>query len=69
MFLNKNNGVGDVFVEARGSKEDRKMREAYKNVYESGTNFISSSEIRKRVRSSQVKFCSKETPRFWIGVL
>ena len=60
MFLRKQNGVGDIVVEIRGKKEDRKMKEAYTSVYTGGTQFMSSAEIRRCVQSHTVKFCRKE---------
>ena len=60
MFLNKRNGVGDIVVEVRGKREDRKMREAYKVMYTGGTQFINQNEIKRRIKGSTIKFCQKK---------
>ena len=38
-MLNHYNVKGDVLAESRGGREDTQLKEAYKKVYEGGTNF------------------------------
>ena len=38
-FLHFNNAKGDVLAESRGGSEDKQLKEAYFNIYESGTQF------------------------------
>ena len=60
MFLNKQGGVGDIVVEARGKREDRKMQEAYKDIYTNGTQLINSNEIKNHIKSHEIKFYKKK---------
>jgi hypothetical protein len=51
-FLNRFNVQGDVMAESRGGTEDRRLKAAYRKVYESGT-YLHDAEFFQRVLTSQ----------------
>ncbi|MEX0596929.1 MAG: DUF3800 domain-containing protein [Candidatus Paceibacterota bacterium] len=59
-FLEENNFKGDVMAESRGKREDRELREAYKNFYEDGTYYRDSSVIQHFLTSKKIKIKKKE---------
>ena len=59
-FLNERDGVGDIMAEGRGNKEDKKLKESYHNMYNSGSQFIDSEEIQRRIRTGDIKIRRKE---------
>ncbi|MBW1973837.1 MAG: hypothetical protein JRI44_13530, partial [Deltaproteobacteria bacterium] len=58
-FLNFNNSKGDVLAESRGGKEDKQLKEAYKNIYNSGTQFRAPSFFQKALTSKEIKLKPK----------
>lgn len=58
-FLKLKNSSGDVMAEARGKKEDTKLKEVYRYFYDSGTQYISGVDIQKRFTSSDIKIKTK----------
>lgn len=54
-FLNKYNVTGDVLAESRGGREDMQLKDAYKNVYESGTQFRRSSFFQTALTTKEIK--------------
>ncbi len=58
-FLNYYNIKGDVLAESRGGREDMQLKEAYKNVYESGTNFRKQDFFQKSLTSKEIKIKPK----------
>ncbi|OGF65899.1 hypothetical protein A3I27_00275 [Candidatus Giovannonibacteria bacterium RIFCSPLOWO2_02_FULL_43_11b] len=57
--LNYYNVKGDVLAESRGGREDMQLKEAYKNVYESGTNFRKQDFFQKSLTSKEIKIKPK----------
>jgi len=57
--LNYFNVRGDVLAESRGGREDMQLKEAYKNVYESGTNFRKPDFFQKSLTSKEIKIKPK----------
>lgn len=55
-----NNGYGDVVAEARGKKEDSKLKSEFEHFYNDGTWYIKPSIIQKRLSSKKLKLKTKE---------
>ncbi|MCF8111809.1 MAG: DUF3800 domain-containing protein [Desulfobacteraceae bacterium] len=55
LWLDRNARVGDVMAESRGGKEDRRLKESFQKVYESGTDYIFPEQIAARLTSKQLK--------------
>lgn len=60
LFLHYNGHRGDVMVEARGGKEDRKLKDSYARLYRHGTDNIPAERWHERLTSSQLKVKSKK---------
>jgi len=58
-FLNLFNAVGDVLAESRGGKEDLQLKEAYRSIYRSGTQFRSPEFFQKTLSSREIKLKPK----------
>lgn len=58
-FLKYNNSRGDVMAEARGKKEDHKLKEVYSEFYANGTFFAKPADIQTRLTSNKIKIKSK----------
>lgn len=58
-FLKYKNAKGDVMAEARGKKEDHKLREVYADFYNNGTSFATPDDIQARLTSGKIKIKSK----------
>ncbi len=54
--------VGSVTAEARGKREDRELREAYSDVWESGTvgGYMAAEEVRRTLSSDRVTLMTKK---------
>ncbi|MGN0599278.1 MAG: DUF3800 domain-containing protein [Oscillospiraceae bacterium] len=50
-FLDENNGIGSVYIESRGLKEDFRLKEQYDRIYREGTLFIPHETFEKRIFS------------------
>ena len=57
-FLEKR-GVGDVWAESRGKKEDDALRSSYERFYTCGTNFRSVQYIQQTLTSKKIKLKPK----------
>jgi hypothetical protein len=51
--------VGDVLAEARGGKEDRRLKDSFGRVYENGSAWVSAARIQERLTSKQLKVKTK----------
>ena len=58
-FLNTANVMGDVLAESRGGREDRQLKESYKTVYNSGTQFRNPSFFQNAMTSNEMKIKPK----------
>src|SRR3989344_8794809 len=58
-MLNYYNVRGDVLAESRGGREDMQLKEAYRNVYEGGTNFRNQAFFQKSLTSKEIKIKPK----------
>ncbi len=59
-FLEDENAVGDVMAESRGGKEDRKLKESFTNLYDCGSEYISSERFQAVLTSRQLKVKPKK---------
>lgn len=51
--------TGDMMFESRGGKEDRRLKEAYKNIFLKGTDWIKPEDIDETITSKELKIKSK----------
>lgn len=58
-YLNFVGAEGDVLAESRGGKEDMQLKEAYKRVYESGTQWRKSKFFKNSLTSKEIKLNPK----------
>lgn len=58
-FLKYTNATGDVMAEARGKKEDTKLKEVYSSFYENGTYYAGSQDVQLRLTSNKIKLKTK----------
>lgn len=58
-FLNTTKARGDVLAESRGGSEDRQLKEAYKTVYNSGTQFRNPGYFQNALTSHEIKIKPK----------
>lgn len=54
-FLLDKQAVGDVMVEARGKREDQRLKKSFNKLYEEGTSYISAQMLQQTFTSSQLK--------------
>ncbi len=59
-FLHFNNAKGDVLAESRGGSEDKQLKEAYFNIYESGTQFRRPPFFQNVLTSKEIKIKQKQ---------
>lgn len=52
---------GDVLAEARGGKEDRRLKDSFERVYENGSDYITANRIQERLTSRQLKVKTKSS--------
>ena len=55
LFLHYNGHRGDVMVESRGGKEDRKLKDSYARLHRSGTDNIPPQRWQERLTSCELK--------------
>jgi len=60
-FLEEHNIFGDVMAESRGGKEDLRLKDTYKFMFQNGTEFIKAERFKKRFTSSQLKVKGKDS--------
>jgi len=54
-FLNHKNSQGDVMAESRGGKEDRRLKDSFARLWESGTEYIVPEYFQESLTSKQLK--------------
>jgi len=59
LFLHYGKHRGDVMVESRGGKEDEKLKDSYRRLYEEGTDNIPPERWQERLTSRELKVKSK----------
>lgn len=60
LFLRNHSSTGDVMVEARGGREDEKLKEIYTEHYNSGSKHINIEILQNHLTSSQLKVKNKK---------
>ena len=55
LWLASIDAVGDVMAESRGGKQDMKLKKSYKELFESGTDYVKTIEFQDRLTSCQLK--------------
>ncbi len=58
-FLNLFNAQGDVMAESRGGTEDKRLKEAYQQLYEHGTYFRNATFFQRVLNSKEIKLKPK----------
>lgn len=58
-FLKSKNEIGDVLIESRSKKQDKKLKKAYEFYYKHGTKFIKPKDLQARLASKDIKFKPK----------
>lgn len=58
-FLDQKKSQGDVLAEARGRKEDAKLKEVYTGFYENGSTYIAASQAQNALTSKDIKIKAK----------
>ncbi|MCE5271181.1 DUF3800 domain-containing protein [bacterium] len=58
-FLRSTGATGDVLAESRGGKEDKKLKEAFNNLYNKGTHYLEKGYLTQHLTSSQLKVKQK----------
>ncbi len=59
LLLIKNQQKGDMMFEARGGKEDMRLKESYKRIFENGTDWVNPEEVINTYTSSELKIKPK----------
>ena len=55
IFLEQHQAQGDVMAESRGGKEDRKLKDSFIRLWESGTEYITPERFQKVLTSKRLK--------------
>lgn len=58
-WLTRHNFVGDVVIEARTKFADKRLKRAYRRLYEHGNNAVSPEQVQRCLLSRELKFHSK----------
>ena len=58
-WLNRKNAQGDVMAEARGGKEDRRLKNEFQNLWKNGTNYVDPSQFQQALTSKELKVKAK----------
>lgn len=58
-FLESVNSTGDVMVESRGGKEDKRLKKSYTRIFQNGTQFIEAERLQKRLTTKELKIKPK----------
>lgn len=60
MFLEDKETTGDVMAEARGGKEDQKLKDSFTRIFEHGTDYVTAERFQATLTSRQIKLKKKE---------
>lgn len=55
LWLQEVQSVGDVMAESRGGREDRRLKDSFKRVYEEGSDWVRPEVIQEHLTSKQLK--------------
>jgi len=59
MWLRHRAFTGDVMAESRGGKEDRRLKESFRHLYEHGSDYISAEQLGSSLTSGELKIKPK----------
>lgn len=59
-FLQDGDNLGDAMVESRGGKEDLKLKDSYRRLFTTGTDYVAANLWQERLTSSQIKVQPKK---------
>jgi hypothetical protein len=59
MYLRRRGAQGDVLAESRGGKEDRRLKDSFAKLWESGTDFMKVQDIQEVLTSKELKVKTK----------
>ncbi|MDP2061117.1 MAG: DUF3800 domain-containing protein, partial [Flavobacteriaceae bacterium] len=51
--------VGDMMFESRGGKEDLRLKESFRKIYEHGTDWVNASNLQNTITSKELKIKPK----------
>ena len=54
-WLNRRNAKGDVMAESRGGREDKRLKEEFRDLWTNGTQFVESSQFQRSLTSRELK--------------
>jgi hypothetical protein len=55
LFLEEKQCAGDVMAESRGGKDDRRLKDSFERLLQTGTEYVSSERFKKSLTSKQLK--------------
>lgn len=55
LFLNMNQAVGDVMIESRGGKEDKRLKRSFRRLMDNGTGYLSPEKLAEHITSKELK--------------
>jgi len=58
-WMNRNGFYGDVVVESRGRKPDKRLKQSYERFYKLGNSAVSRTVVQARLTTNQIKFAGK----------
>jgi hypothetical protein len=61
LFLQANGARGDVLAEARGRREDTRLKDSFRRVYAGGSDFVPPGTVSGHLTSGELKLESKDT--------
>lgn len=59
-WLHFRESKGDVMIETRGNKEDKKIKEHFRTLWASGTSFVAAGQLQNSLTSREVKINAKD---------
>jgi hypothetical protein len=59
-YLQRCDAVGDVLAEARGKKEDKRLKSSFQGVYAQGTGYLGSQDFANHITSRELKLKTKK---------
>lgn len=54
-WLNRRSFKGDVMSESRGSKEDRRLKDEFRSLWENGTDYVIANQFQRSITSRELK--------------
>ena len=54
-WLNRRNAKGDVMAESRGGREDKRLKEEFRDLWKNGTQFVDPNQFQRSLTSRELK--------------